>query len=343
MKFTIPVLTLCHGGAQRMLVELANGLTRRGHQVCLLMPSGSIVEYKIEAQILQTNQTVLRESDYPYSDVIVSNYYLTVPSAQAASKLGKGKHIRLSLCYEPAFLPNNHISFPTYHLTDCLIVLSSWQHRLIQLLHGIQSTIVPVGVDPLFTNLHIRENNHKLRIAAILREPEGFAFHRNQEHLISQLLEITKRYPNVEVSLISPPGEMARSPELNRLRAMLGFLFYTPANDYELRYHFNQADIFVTSSLYEAANLPGLEAMNCGAALVAVNSGGNEDYCNHLQNCLISYQYQGLMGEHISQLIENPELRHRLAKEGELEAAKWTWTRSLNLFEQAVYNFIKKD
>ncbi|MDQ0878114.1 broad specificity phosphatase PhoE [Paenibacillus sp. V4I3] len=56
MKFTIPVLTLCHGGAQRMLVELANGLTRRGHQVCLLMPSGSIVEYEIEAQVLHTNQ-----------------------------------------------------------------------------------------------------------------------------------------------------------------------------------------------------------------------------------------------------------------------------------------------
>jgi len=38
MRFTFPVLNLSIGGAQRMLVELVNGLVQRGHDVTVLMP-----------------------------------------------------------------------------------------------------------------------------------------------------------------------------------------------------------------------------------------------------------------------------------------------------------------
>ncbi|WP_342439646.1 hypothetical protein NSS79_12880 [Paenibacillus sp. FSL L8-0436] len=127
MRFTFPILTLCHGGAQRMLVELTNGLTALGHQVVILIPLEGDISYEIHSTLLRTDHTVLRETDFPASDVIVSNFYTTVPVAEAASKNGKGIHVRLSLCYEPLFLPENHVSFPSYHTTGKLIVLSQWQ------------------------------------------------------------------------------------------------------------------------------------------------------------------------------------------------------------------------
>lgn len=65
MRFTFPILTLSHGGAQRMLVELTNGLTARGHQVVIVMPLGGDVSYDVRSTLLITDYPLLRESDFP--------------------------------------------------------------------------------------------------------------------------------------------------------------------------------------------------------------------------------------------------------------------------------------
>ncbi|CAM3901694.1 glycosyltransferase family 4 protein [Cohnella lubricantis] len=340
MKLTFPILTLCKGGAQRMLAELVNGLVRKGHDVTIVMPSEGVIEYPVQARVIQTTRTVLRADDLPSSDAIVSNYYLTVPLSQAASEQGKGRHIRLSMCYEPVVLPNNHQSFPTYFATQSLIVISSWQQKLIELLHGIRGTVVPVGLDPVFRNLHIREQSRTIRISAIVREPEGFAFHRDQHYLMEELYAVKRDYPHVEIALITPPGEMYRSPALQRMRATLPYLFYTPGDDVELCYHYNQSHIFVTSSIYEAANMPGLEAMRCGAALVSAYSGGNTDYGRHGHTCLVAYRHEGSLGQQIRLLLNRPELMQSIAAAGEQESQKWTWARSVNAFDQALREYL---
>lgn len=322
-----------------MLAEITNGLSRKGHNVTIIMPSGGVIEYPVLSRVIVTSNSTLKATDYPAADIIVSNYYLTVPSAQMASALGRGRHIRLSLCYEPAFLPDNHLSLPTYHATDKLLVLSTWQQQLVQLVHGIRTEIVPVGIDKGFGNLNIRAFRKHPAIAAIVREPEGFASHRDQHYLMEQLEGIRQKYPQIEIHLITPPSELAASPALREIQASGRFRFFTPKNDEELNHCYNHADIFVTSSYFETANLPGLESMRCGCALVATYAGGNSDYAKHGQNCLMSYRYQNLLFSHIEALLEDPQLRKRLALEGEREAAKWTWERSVERFERAVLSF----
>lgn len=173
MKYTFPILTLSTGGAQRMLVEIANGLVDKGHDVTILMPLEGRINYPIKPNLIRTKNTILTENDYPKSDIIISNYYLTVPSAFEASKEGKGMLVRMSLCYEPTFLKNNHLSFPTYYLTTNLIVLSSNQQHKILLDHGIEGHIVPVGISTEFENMHIRDKHPSLQISAIVRKAEG--------------------------------------------------------------------------------------------------------------------------------------------------------------------------
>lgn len=180
MRFTFPVLNLSIGGAQRMLVELVNGLVQRGHDVTVLMPPGEWSEYPLYANVIQSKGIPFTADDFPYSDVIVSNFYTTVPAAHQASQRGKGVHVRLSLCYEPTFLPHSHLSFPTYHATPHLLVLSTWQQKLIQLLHGIRGHLVPVGVGRMLRNLGIRKPTTRPHIAAVLRKPEGgFSWHQD--------------------------------------------------------------------------------------------------------------------------------------------------------------------
>lgn len=343
MRFTFPILTLCIGGAQRMLAEIINGLVRRGHDVTIIMPPQGVIEYPIHARVIRTKKDyTIQESDYPNSDIVVSNFHLVVPSAQAASSNKKGIHVRLSLCYEPTFLPDNDVTFPTYHLTPHLVVLSKWQQELIYLNHGIKGHIVPVGISTSFSNLKIRNPHSPLNISAIIRKPEGgFSWHREQDYLLKHLKRVKKLYPNVRINLFTPPNEFASSPILQSIKAQGLFRHLTPADDRELNYHYNETDIFVSSSTYDSASLPGLEAMKCGAALVTTYAGGNMDYCQHEKNALVSYRYQHRLSEDIIRLINHPQIRQNLAAEGEKEAAKWTWERSVSLFENAMKRIIQ--
>ncbi|MFC7371829.1 glycosyltransferase family 4 protein [Fictibacillus iocasae] len=334
MRITFPIITLCKGGAQRMLAELVNRLAAKGHDVKILMPSYGIVEYSISVPVIRVSGTLPLAAEYPLSDVIVSNFYTTVDSAAQASKIGRGKHARLSLCYEPPFLKDNFISFKTYHVTKNLFVLSKWQQDIIFLNHGIRGHIVPVGISPEFKNLGNRVPHDAIQVSAILRKPEGgYSWHRDQNYLIEQLHKVMMAVPSIKVNLIIPPTEFAESPSLQQLKNAPWLNVYTPANDFELNYHLNHTDIFVSSSLYDSASMPGLEAMKTGAALVTTYSGGNMDYCRNGQNCLISHRYEDKLHANVIQLVNNTPLRNRLAQEGMKEAQKWTWDRSAALFE----------
>ena len=341
MKITFPILTLCKGGAQRMLAEIVNGLVSRGHDVTILMPPYGDIDYDIFGKVIRTPTNEILESDYPKSDIIVSNFYTIVPSAQSASENGKGTHVRLSLCYEPTFLPENNVTFRTYHMPN-LLVLSKWQQQIIFLNHGIKGHIVPVGVSPTFKNLHIRNPNDPLQISAIIRIPEGgYSWHREQEYLLEQLNLVKLHHPQAIINLFCPPKEFAASSMLQEIKNSSTFRFFTPGNDKELCYHYNHSDIFVNSSTYDTACLPGLESMRCGAALVTTYAGGNLDYCRHEENCLLSYRYENRLFQDIMRLIYDPALRSRLASAGEQEAAKWTWEKSVSAFEQAISQILQ--
>lgn len=342
MRFTFPILTLSKGGAQRMLVELTNGLTARGHQVIILMPIDGVISYDVHSTLLRAPQMDLREQDFPRGDIIVSNYYTTVSVAQAASNKGKGVHVRLSLCYEPPFLPDSEHSFPTYHSTENLIVLSHWQQEVIRLNHGITGTIVPIGISPSFKNMNIRESlQEPLNITAILRKVDkGYSWHREQNFLVQQLDFVKKQYPSVNINFICPPAEFFNSEALQKMKASGNYRFFTPGDDEELCYHYNGADIFVSSSIFDTGSLPGLEAMRCGAALVCLYSGGNMEYVRHEKNCLLSYRYENRLGDDVIRLIRDQGLRTKLSKIGERYSRKWTWERSVELFEQAINSFL---
>lgn len=324
-----------------MLVEITNGLVEKGHKVTILMPSQGEVEFAILANLIKTDSLELTEADFPHSDVIVSNFYLTVPVSEAASRNGKGRHVRFSLCYEPMFLKDQHSTFPTYNVTPHLIVLSKYQQQLIEITHGIRGEIVPVGINPLFRNDEIRKSNTMPILSAVVREPGEYSWHRNQDALIEALKQVKLNMPFITIRLICPPSEFSRSPGLQALKEQGLFTFLTPADDIELNYHYNETDIFVSGSLFEAAALPALEAMKCGAAVVTIYSGGNFDYAVHEKNCLISFAYQQRLFQDIVRLINDKDLRSSLSQSAQQEAAEWTWERSVNLFEENIFKFIE--
>ncbi|WP_449603692.1 glycosyltransferase family 4 protein [Paenibacillus sp. Marseille-Q9583] len=344
MKLIFPVLTLTRGGAQRMLTELANRLTEMGHEVTILLPSDGVVEYEMKCKLIYAKEGELAARDFPAGDVIISNFYTTVEVSQRASEEGKGIHVRLALCYEPTFLPDNSRSFSSYNIAPNLLVLSHWQQGIVQMNHGIKGRIVPIGVGPVFKNTKIRDRNKRLVISAIMRKPEGgFSAHREQDYLLQQLNKVKAHHPEVEIYLISPPGEQAESATLQALVNDERYQIRTPANDTELCFHYSESDIFVSSSTYDTGSLPGIEAMRCGAALVTVYAGGNKEYCTHGHNCLMSYRFQNRLADDIITLIKDPSLRRRLARKGEEVSQDFTWEKSTRIFQNMLFEIVSRD
>ncbi|MNC27083.1 D-inositol-3-phosphate glycosyltransferase [compost metagenome] len=210
--------------------------------------------------------------------------------------------------------------------------------------HGIKGTIVPIGVNPVFRNLNIREPENKLVVSAVMRKPEGgFSGHREQDYLLEQLNRVRRLHPEVELYLIIPPGEFAESTTLQTLLMDERYHIRTPANDTELCYHYSESDIFVSSSTYDTGSLPGIEAMRCGAALVTVYSGGNMEYGRHGHNCLMSYRFENRLADDIITLIKDPDLRQRLARKGEQDSQHFTWEKSTQLFQNALFEIVARN
>lgn len=345
MRLIFPVLTLSRGGAQRMLAELVNRLSGTGHDVVVLMPAGGTVEYEVHCQVIHSSAVNLTEHDFPYGDVIVSNYYTTVQAAQRASEQGKGIHVRLALCYEPTFLPDNNLSFASYSITRNLMVLSRWQQEIVRINHGVKGRIVPVGVNGDFYNMQMRDvPGRSLVVSAILRKPEGgFSGHREQEYLLQELNTVKELHPEVQIYLITPPGEYADSPALQAILADTRYHTRTPSNDIELCYHYNESDIFVSSSTFDTGSLPGLEAMRCGAALATVYSGGNLEYGMHGHNCLMSYRFENRLAQDIVALIRDKKLRERIASRGEQDSRRFTWERSMQIFQAELFDIVARN
>ena len=103
----------------------------------------------------------------------------------------------------------------------------------------------------------------------------------------------------------------------------------------QLRAFYNSLSIFVFPSHFEGWGLPGMEALACGAALVAADSVGIRDYAHHEETALIVPRGRpDLLAAAVERLIEDSELRHRLARQGEAKVRQYTWDRAVNALEE---------
>ncbi|HEV2705922.1 MAG TPA: glycosyltransferase family 4 protein [Pyrinomonadaceae bacterium] len=109
--------------------------------------------------------------------------------------------------------------------------------------------------------------------------------------------------------------------------------FWLPT-DAELRAFYNSISIFVFPSHYEGWGLPGMEALACGAALVAADSVGVREYARHGETALVvARERPDLLAEAVETLLDDDELRQRLARQGNAHVQQYTWERAVDALE----------
>jgi glycosyltransferase involved in cell wall biosynthesis len=116
-----------------------------------------------------------------------------------------------------------------------------------------------------------------------------------------------------------------RSPSAARI------LFTGYVTDEELRALYSACRVFVYPSLYEGFGLPPLEAMSCGAPVVASRIPVIEETCGGGAARLVApHDAEGLAGA-LAELLADGEARAILAARGRERAAAFTWERTARL------------
>ena len=130
--------------------------------------------------------------------------------------------------------------------------------------------------------------------------------------------------PRPELCLFGIEPEVATEP---------GMRYVTAPSDDEVNALFNEATVFVQTSVHEGFCLPPLESMATGGAVVCTDAHGNRDFCADGENCLMPEPDAAAVSAAIGRLLSEPDLRERIGQAGIATAAEYDWSRRLDALE----------
>ena len=110
----------------------------------------------------------------------------------------------------------------------------------------------------------------------------------------------------------------------DRLR-MIGYV-----GDDDLRALYSSCTAFVSPSLYEGFGLPPLEAMSCGAPVIASRIAAHVETLGAHAH-VVEPTDQGALAKVIATLLEDPNERERLSRSGLEHASRFSWESTAKL------------
>lgn len=165
--------------------------------------------------------------------------------------------------------------------------------------HGAPATFVPYGLDSQIFRPPAGDDRATSSVVMMTHDFDW----KGMEDGLAALRIVRERRPDTEVVLFgtSEPDFPAR--------------FVSRPSREEVAQLFRANTLFVCPSWEEGFGMPGLEALACGCALATTDTKGSRDYALHGETALVSPPKDpARLAESIVQLLENADLRKRLAK-----------------------------
>ena len=201
---------------------------------------------------------------------------------------------------------------------------------MMQEIYNQDSEVICNSVDSnIFYPRENFEDRENIELAMI--GSEDFKF-KNVGEIIEAYRILAKKYSNLSLNWITQtqPTKNSEKAIVNPPQKEIGEIL-------------RKSDIYVCNSEYESFGLPTLEAMTCGAAIITTDTGGMRDFVRGNENGLIVKKHNtGDLVQKIEMLINDKELRQKLARNG-LETAKtMNWEESVSQLIE-YYQQISKD
>ena len=292
------------GGIRRM-VELANHLTARGHEVCIYLPEGE--QLRCAWMRCDAHVRVIEQGLHDELDVLLFNeetqwhvpWRFTNVQRRVFYALHAAWHYGKSGTWEACRAP-----------VDLRLANSEWTATQLERETGQRPEIVPSGI--------------------------------NHDHF--HPVPTTSRYPLLCVGDDRPWKGTQTVRDAAALLG-LPLEEYAPKNlrQDEMAREYAKAEIFVVGSRAEGFGHPGLEALACGVPLVTTDNGGCHDYAVDGQTALLVPPGDvEAMAAAIKRLRNDPDLRARLVANGLATAARFDWGRAAAALEAHLQRLVAR-
>lgn len=213
----------------------------------------------------------------------------------------------------------------TYHYDIRKIVISTWLQNIIEQ-EGLKCSLIPNGFDLNYFKMDTPiGQKDKYRITMMYHQMER----KGCRYGFEALKVVKEKFPQLRVSLFGVPPRPAELPD---------WYDYYQCPDREVHNRiYNDAALFLGTSLVEGWGLTIGEAMICGQAVVCTDNSGYKEMAVHEQTALVSpiKDAEGL-ARNIIRLINDDELREKIAVAGSQSIQKFSWERSYDKFKAII-------
>jgi glycosyltransferase involved in cell wall biosynthesis len=193
-----------------------------------------------------------------------------------------------------------------------------------------------------YNNAMIREsipNNKELVIGTVgrLEREKGL------NYLLLAMKIILSRFPSIKLDIIGDGSAQAELKNLSiKLHISNSVNFFGKFVDVIPFY--NKMDIFVLPSILEGFGIVLLEAMAAGIPIVATNVDGIREVVENMQTgLLVPSKNPEALADAITKLIESPQLRKKLVKEGLKKAKEFDVKEHVMKLDQLYSNLLGVD
>jgi glycosyltransferase involved in cell wall biosynthesis len=354
-------------GGIACIFEYAKGLTARGHEVNVLplLPSpypqwvrgnfGRLVSAPGERS---TRQASLKESvrelaaaaglhaarlfphevQYgfqlrhacrlmPRADVTLATSFET---ALPVHLYGTGRRCYFMQHFEPLFAVDaadprwhEYTAAASYRLGLNMIANSSWLQARIREAVGIEPALCPNAIDQAIFHGEVKPANPDGEVR-VISYGGSHATWKGFHDMAAAMRRVRSELPATKIRwlvygpCLLPPDNAICSYEA------LGFL--QPA---ALADAYRSADILLSASWYESFPLFPLEAMACGLAVVATQTGAEEFAQHDVTAEIVTARDVASIAAGLRRLVEDPHRRARLAQAGRDIAQRFSWPQAI--------------
>lgn len=353
MKIHFPLLGFNLSGGVRLIIRLANGMAKFGHQVRFTVPAYRAkpffsVDPGVEIIQLGSPKTsrlgyyrLLLDEAARWGDILVASS-TTTPFLLRKSIRKNHRDIPLLYLaqgYDPieqgdlfdgsrwrGFL-NRQIALRSYPLADYRVYISGGVADLVGL--DKEPHVLRGGVDlniykPRAENPRPTNDQFQIGIIGRFTKRKGTADFLAAWKLLEDLHERAK--------VVVWPTFSWRPPPLPS-----GVEVYDVCSDEAMARFYQDLDLFVFPSLFEGLGLPPLEAMACGTPVVLTDCVGVRQYAQPESNCLmVPVSDPSSLARTIRRVLLDQELRARLIAGGLETAGRCTWETMVQDFQAAI-------
>lgn len=344
ITFCLPAITSRSSGGYKIIFEYANRLYERGHNINLVfltdyydhffLPTlwlkqqfgryrliGFPKWFPLNSKINKIATSYRDGRDFPDADVVIAT---EVGTAHTVAELSpsKGQKFYFIQDFENWLLSEEEVT-NTYKLGMRNITIASWLEQLVKEKSGANALTIsnPIDISKFYVKNPI-DGRNPFEIAMLYHLQE----HKGVPVALRALDIVRENYPQIRLNLFGVPND----PKLG------DWVTYTQgANDKQLLDIYNKSAIFICASIEEGFGLTGAESMACGCALVSTDYRGVFEYAEDGYNALLSKVNEPEeLAENIITLLEDDELRQRLAQRGVDTISTKGWSKAVSELEK---------